>query len=167
MIAETVFCAIVFITLVSAVMAVALENVFYNALSLILCLFGVACIFIYLNSEFLAVMEVIIYIGAIAIAIIFAIMLSRPMSQKKEPRSKTKIIRSMAIASVFFIGLVQVLCNSEWVNNVSDDMRDYSLRALGKSLLTVNVLPFEAVSLVLLIAIIGALLISETHKGKH
>lgn len=161
MIQDAVFIGIAAITLIGAVLAVSLKNVFYNALALILCLFGVAATFIYLNAEFLAVMEVIIYIGAISIAIIFAIMLSQPMFQQSEKRSLPKLARSAAIAAALFAGLWMTLNSARWpqAGRGSDD---YSMRAIGKMLLGPAVLPFEAVSIILLIAIIGALLLSSS-----
>ena len=156
---DFIFICIAFVTLLGAFLAVSLKNVFYNALSLILSLFGVACLFIYLNSEFLAVMEVIIYIGAIAIAIIFAIMLSSPQLLNNERRSPIKILKSALIGFFLFIGLQKVIGRTQWT--LADAEGDYSIRAIGKNLLTANALGFEAVSLVLLVAIIGALLISN------
>jgi len=160
---DVIFTLIVAVTLISALLAVGLKNVFYNALSLILCLFGVACLFVYLQSEFLAVMEVIIYIGAISIAIIFAIMLSQPMKQKLEKRSPLKVLRSTAAAALIFAGLYKIIQKTSWPEVGTQG--DYSLKALGKNLLTVNALPFEVVSVILLIAIIGALLIAEKETG--
>ncbi len=162
MIADAFFLILASIVLIGAFLAVWLKNVFYNALSLILCLFGVAGIFIYLNSEFLAIMEVIIYIGAISIAIIFAIMLSQPMTQKKEARDFKKITRSVLIAGLLFVGILKTLRLTQWPAVSVEG--DYSLKAIGKGLLTVSVLPFEVVSLVLLIAIVGALVISSRSK---
>src|SRR3989338_3961642 len=109
MIPDVFFLFIVFVVLGGAFCAVWLKNVFYNALALIVCLFGVAGIFIYLNSEFLAVMEVIIYIGAISIAIIFAIMLSQPMMQKKEPRDAKKTARSLLLSVLLFFAIHKTL----------------------------------------------------------
>lgn len=156
---EIVFAALVAITLIGALLAVTLKNVFYNALSLILCLFGVAALFIYLNSEFLAVMEVIVYIGAISIAIIFAIMLSRPMMQKDEPVNFGKILRSAVLGALFFGVLAKMIGSTQWP--VTSQEGDYSIKAVGKMLLTSQGLPFEVISLILLIAIIGALVISS------
>jgi NADH-quinone oxidoreductase subunit J len=157
---DLVFLAIVAITLLGGVLAVWPRNVFYNAMALILCLFGVAGLFIYLNCEFLAVVEVIIYIGAIAIAIIFAIMLSRPWDQRQSPRKPEKVLRALFSAGLLFLGLLQVLRTSPW-HQVSMD-GDYSIQAIGRSLLSAYALPFEAVSLVLLVAIIGAMVISSS-----
>lgn len=159
MIKEIVFAGIVFITLFGGFLSVWLKNIFYNALSLILCLFGVACLFIYLNSEFLAIIEVIIYIGAIAVAIIFAIMLSTPSFRQNEPRSAPKVLRSLFIAALLFAGIQKTLRKVEWPFVSTEG--DYSMRSIGKELLTTHALPFEAVSLVLLVAIIGALLLVE------
>jgi NADH-quinone oxidoreductase subunit J len=160
MTADIIFIALAVILLSAAGLAVWLKNVFYNALALILCLFCVAGLFIYLNSEFLAIMEIIIYIGAISIAIIFAIMLSKPMFQKREIRSSGKILRSVIISALLFFGLNKAIHNSQWPAAALEG--DYSMQAIGRMLLKESALPFEAVSLVLLVAIIGALVISNT-----
>ena len=156
---DAIFVGIVAVTLLGGVLAVWLKNVFYNAMALILCLFGVAGLFIYLNGEFLAVVEVIIYIGAISIAIIFAIMLSKPWTQQHSGRNMQKVVRSLLAASLLFTGLVKIIQDAPWLEAAPGG--DFSMRLLGKSLLTVYALPFEAVSLVLLVAIIGALVISN------
>ena len=158
--ADIVFIAIVGITLLGGVLAVWLKNVFYNAMALILCLFGVAGLFIYLNSEFLAVVEVIIYIGAISVAILFAIMLSKPWTQHHERRNTQKVVRSLLAASLLFTGLARIIRSAPWPAGRTEG--DYSMSAIGKSLLFKYALPFETVSLVLLIAIIGALIVSRS-----
>ena len=157
---DAIFIVLAGILLAAAFLAVWLKNVFYNAMALILCLFCVAGIFIYLNSEFLAVMEVIIYIGAISIAIIFAIMLSRPMFQQHEKRNPNKIIRSLIISGLLFFGITRMIRSTQWPQAVITG--DYSMNGLGKMFLTESVLPFEVVSVVLLIAIIGALVIANS-----
>ena len=160
---EIIFTILVAITLTGAILAVTLKNVFYNALSLILCLFGVATIFIFLNSEFLAIMEVIVYIGAISIAILFAIMLSRPMSQAHEPRSLGKILRSGTLGGLLFVALVKMIYSTAWP--VANETGDYSIKNIGKTLLSTQALPFEVISVILLIAIIGALVISSSKEN--
>ena len=161
-IADIVFCGLGAVTLTGAFLAVWLKNVFYNALALILSLFGVAALFIYLDAEFLAVIQIIIYIGAISIAIIFAIMLSRPWFQKQAPRSPAKLSRALFSSALLLAGLVTLLRETRWPAVPSGDV---SIHGIGKALLTTYALPFEAVSLVLLVAIIGALLISSSKEG--
>ena len=160
--ADIVFCGIAIVTLMGAFLAVWLKNVFYNALGLILCLFGVAALFIYLDAEFLAVVEVIIYIGAISIAIIFAIMLSRPWFTQHTRRDPAKLSRALISAILLFVGLLGLLRKT---NFPSVESGDISISGIGKSLLTTYALPFEVVSLVLLVAIIGALVISTSKEG--
>lgn len=164
MIQEAVFIAIAAITLIGAYLAVWLRNIFYNALGLILALAGVAGLFLYLNCDFLAVMQVIIYIGAISIAIIFAIMLSRPAFRQSEPRDTFKVIRSLAIAALAFGAVWGALRATTW--SLADTSGDYSIRALGRGFLGEYALPFEVVSVVLLVAIIGALLLSGKETVK-
>lgn len=156
---DIVFVILCAIIIFGALMAVAHKNIFYNALSLILCLFGIAGVFIYLNSEFLAVMEVIIYIGAISIAIIFAIMLSQTyltLSQKPEP---LKLTKALLVGVALFVGILKVVHKTSWP--LVSPEGNYSIKEIGRNLLTTNALGFEVVSLVLLVAIIGALLISN------
>ena len=82
------------ITIVGAFIAVAARNIFHNVLGLALSLFGVAGLFLYLNSPFVALMEILIYVGAICIAICFAIMLSEPLYLPRPPRNPMKILGS-------------------------------------------------------------------------
>lgn len=158
MLADSVFVLFAAVTILGALLAVTLRNVFYNALGLILSLFGMAGLFLFLNAEFLAVMEVIIYIGAIAVAIIFAIMLTRDLSGKDLTDSPAKLGRSILGAGLFFAVVARAIWTTQWP--VTAAQGDYSIRALGKALLSTYVLPFEVVSVVLLVAIIGALAIS-------
>ena len=161
--ADAVFCGIAAVTLLGAFLAVWLKNVFHNALGLILSLFGVAALFIFLNAEFLAVIQIIIYIGAIAIAIIFAIMLSRPWFHRSAPRRPVKLARALLASGALFGGLLMLLRDAAWP--VAEEAGDYSMAAIGRSLLTTYALPFEAVSLVLLVAIIGALVVSTSKES--
>ncbi len=164
--ADIAFVIAAAITLLGAFLAVSLKNVFYNALSLILSLFGVACLFVFLNSEFLAVMEIIIYVGGIAVAIIFAIMLSRsPMLAGEEPRRRGRASVGGLVAFALFAAIARTLRATVWPSPGIEG--DYSLHAIGRSFLTTTVLPFEAVSLILLVAIVGALVLAADSKGNR
>ncbi|MCH8049686.1 NADH-quinone oxidoreductase subunit J [Patescibacteria group bacterium] len=155
---DTIFILLSGIVMLGAFGAVFFRNVFFNALSLGLALFGLAGIFIYLNSDFLAAIQVIIYVGAISIAIIFAIMLSQPMWMRQSLPPRLRTFRSLIVSVIFFALICKILLQADWPIGVTSG--DYSLSHIGRLLLTQYVLPFEVVSLILLIAIIGALLIS-------
>ena len=160
MIREVVFVLLAILTLSGAFCAVTLKRIFYNILSLIIALFGLACLFIYLNSEFIAVMQIIIYIGAIGVAMIFAIMLSAPATQELQERNPKKIFKAAVVGLLFFTGLARILGRTVWpVPAIKID--DFSAKHLGELLLAQYPLAFEVISLVLLVAILGAVLISR------
>jgi len=77
-----IFWILSFVVLISGFMVVSLKNIFHCAIFLILCLSGVAGIFILLDAEFLAAAQVLIYVGAISILMIFAIMLTSNLASQ-------------------------------------------------------------------------------------
>jgi len=159
MIANLIFIALIVLITSSAVMAVGFKSVLYNAFSLMLTLMGIAAIFIFLRSEFLAVMEILIYVGAIAVAIIFAIMFSPPLFLKQPKRSPIKIIRSITISALLFLVLSKAIMTTEWIIPEVDLQADYSIANIGETMLHRYVLPFEIFSLIILLAMLGALMI--------
>ena len=150
--------------LAGALIAVMARNIFHNVLGLILCLFGVSGLFLYLNSPFVALMEILIYVGAICIAICFAIMLSQPMHLPAPPRNPLKIQGAILGAGVVFVFLAVVLKRTQWVA-AADRSNDWSITTLGHYLLTNYVLIFELVSLLLLVAMLGAIVIARGGRG--
>ncbi len=81
------FILVVAITILGALIAVGARKIFHNVLGLALAMFGVSGLFVYLNSPFVALMQILIYVGAICIAIIFAVMLSEPQYLPRPPRN--------------------------------------------------------------------------------
>ena len=130
-IGDWVFMGFVGLTFLGAVMAVGLKNIFHNALSLALTLFGTAGIFVFLHSEFLALMQILIYAGAISIAIIFAIMLSPPLSMIPEKRNLTKILVSLVVSALTFVSFVYIFLKTPWPVSDNLDSGDFSVFHLG------------------------------------
>lgn len=161
MLQEIIFIALSVLVVAAAVMAVGFKSTLYNAFSLMLCLSGIAGIFLFLHSEFVAVMEIIVYVGAVAIAIVFAIMFSPPHFMTQPGRKFIKWLRSFGIAALFFAVIYRVVTITTWNATEAGREGDYSARALGKMLLGAYALPFEIISLVLFIAILGALLMAK------
>jgi NADH-quinone oxidoreductase subunit J len=161
-IADAVFLALALTVMAGAGIAVGPRNVFHNALGLGLALFGLAGVFLYLGSEFLAAMQVIIYVGAIAIAIIFAIMLSAPMWMPQDAPPLGRVLRSAAAAAAFVVLTARVLLSAPWP--AAPEGGDGSIARIGELLLTRFALPFELVSLALLVAIIGAFVLSREDR---
>jgi NADH-quinone oxidoreductase subunit J len=157
--AQVAFALVLTLTFAGALIAVFPRNILYNILGLILSLVGVAGLFLYLGSPFVALMELLIYVGAICISIVFAIMLSRPLHLSLPKRSYKKVGLSLGVSLVVFIMLTGVLLRTTWLP-APVRSSDWSITTLGTYLLTRYDLVFEAISLVLLVAIMGAIIIT-------
>lgn len=159
------FLGVLSMTFGGALIAVGARNIFHNVLGLIVSLFGVAGIFIYLNSPFLAMMEILIYVGAICIAICFAIMLSEPLYLPRPPRKPVKIVGAGLGAGLVFFMLSILVKKTAWVP-ASVRGTDWSVTTIGHYLLTRYVLVFELISLVLLVAMLGAIVNAKNGRGR-
>lgn len=167
---EIIFLIVALITLYAALEVVTTNNMVHAALWLIITLLGVAAIFILLQAPYLAVVQVMVYIGAIAILMIFAIMLTRGVGQDKE----TQVNKNWPVAAVFgfamFFGLALMLIFSGRGNATMPTFAADSsttITALGVALVSPNgyVLPFELASVLLLAALIGAIYIAWRNKA--
>lgn len=152
----------------AALMVVTTRNLIHAALWLILTLFGVAILFVILNATFLAVVQVIVYIGAIAILMIFAVMLTRRMFQDKGQQVNRNWWIAAIISAVMMIVLMYAL--TSWSDMASalpvSEISNDSVRDLGIALVSPNafVIPFEVASILLLAALIGAIMIAWEKK---
>jgi len=166
---QVVFLVTAVVTLGGAVMVVTARNLVHAALWLILTLFGVAVMFALLNAPFFTVVQVVIYIGAISILMIFAIMLTRRVMQDSGPQVNPGWWMSILLALLLFGGLTWML--STW-NGFGTPLPDLPagvdpLLALGIALVSPDgyVLPFELASVLLLAALIGAIVVAWERKS--
>jgi NADH-quinone oxidoreductase subunit J len=164
-----VFWILSVVILVSAFMVVSLRNIFHSALFLILCLFSVAGIFILLGAEFLAAAQVLIYVGAVAILMIFAIMLTSNLASKKIRQSNENVLVAFFVCFIFVISAVMLLARtyeSVWSKlSPAETLPAQNILTLGKYLMTEFMLPFEVVSVLLLAAMIGAIVLARKESA--
>jgi NADH-quinone oxidoreductase subunit J len=158
------FVVFALLTLVSAVWVVSLRNLFRAALSLGLTLIGVAGLFLLLGAEFLAFVQILVYVGAILTLIFFAIMLtSRPRGSGAPPAGA----RQQAPAALVSFALFGVLAVSThavaWPAQGAGG--PVTLAALGQQLVTTLVLPFEVISLIFVAAAVGAVVLAMEHRA--
>ncbi len=163
--ASAAFVLVVALTILGAVIAVAARKIFHNVLGLALALFGVSGLFVFLNSPFVALMEILIYVGAICIAICFAVMLSEPQYLPRPPRNPWKITAALTGALAVFIFLGILLKKTTWVP-APERSSDWSITTLGHYLLTTYSLIFEVISLLLLVAMLGAMVTARGGRGR-
>ena len=155
-----VFWCLAVLVLASAVWVVTLRNLFRAALSLGLVLIGVAGLFILLEAEFLAFVQILVYVGAILTLVVFAIMLTARLNAA--PTSLTT--RQPIPAAVASLGLFGVLVSStRSLLPTVPYAEAVSLAALGQELVKTLVLPFEVISLVFVAAMVGAIALASGH----
>lgn len=160
LVAQGAFWLLVFITLSGALMAVVPAKIVHNVLGLAQAMFGVAGIYLFLGSQFVAMMQLLIYVGAICVTYIFAIMLSPPMELGGEKPVMVKMVTALVVGIATLLVLVRMLVNTQWAPLAAPG-RDWSANHLGQVLLSRYFLVFELISLVLVVAIIGAIMITN------
>ena len=162
------FMAVGALVLISAGLVVTTRNLVHAALWLIVTLFGVAVIYAMLNAGFLAIVQVVVYIGAIAILFIFAIMLTRRDMRDQGPQHNPAWWLGAILAVGAFGGLVGMLQGWQGYSKTATSMPVGfdSLSALGNALIAPDafVLPFEVASVLLLAALIGAVYVAFTRR---
>jgi len=167
---QLIFLVTAAVIIFAGVMMVSVRNLLHAALWLILVLFGVAVIFGLLEASFLAIVQVVVYIGAIAILIVFAIMLTHDAIDDTYKQSRRWIIT--AIISVIALGGI-LLALFTWPQGqalttpLSGGSQD--IGALGLALLDPEgyLVPFEIASILLLAALIGGIYVGIEHKGEE
>jgi NADH:ubiquinone oxidoreductase subunit 6 (subunit J) len=165
---QIIFLIIGAVILGSAFMVVTTGNLIHAALWLIVTLFGVAVLYAVLDAGFLAVVQVVIYIGAIAILFIFAVMLTRKEMRDRGPQSNRAWWLSAIIALLTFGGLIAIFRSwSDFSRLPASLPAGYDpIELLGNALVspTAFVLPFEVASVLLLAALVGAVYVSFNLK---
>jgi NADH-quinone oxidoreductase subunit J len=161
---QIIFIFVAAVTLGGALMTVTSRNLVHSALWLILSLFGVAVLYVLLNANFLAVAQVVIYIGAIAILIIFGVMMTRRLVTDPSRQINNTWWLAALLSLVFFGGLSWMLSTWDgfWSEAPVMAVNIDPLKQLGKALVAPDlyVLPFELASVLLLAALIGSIIIA-------
>jgi len=149
-----------------ALMVVTRHNLVHAAFYLVVTLFGVAVFFILLDAGFLAAVQVVVYIGAIAILLIIGVMVTRNVTGAKVKVVNKNYLLAIAIGVMVFASLF--LAVSQWTQfnasaaEVDPQTLDDTVRNLGVALVDANqfVIPFEVASILLLGALVGAIVIA-------
>jgi NADH-quinone oxidoreductase subunit J len=162
---EGVFYVIAALTVMGGMGVVFARNVVYSALFLILALLAVAGIFLLLSAEFLALVQILIYGGAVTILVLFALMLTRvrdmPMSLDS-PQKPFAMLAALAVLSVFILAAV----GTTWPGE-TEEITAIPLRDFGDALFRTWALPFEVASLVLMVALVGAIVLAREEEGEQ
>ncbi len=156
-------CAVV---LLSAVWVVTLRNLFRAALSLGIVLVGVAGLFILLEAEFLAFVQILVYVGAILTLVVFAVMLtSRATASAPTDVSRHRVpaLLASAILLAVLLSVTQTLMQRAPGPSSFQVSELAELAELGKTLITTFVLPFEVISVLFVAAMVGAIAVAASN----
>lgn len=161
---EVLFFIFAAMAIASALMVIMNRNPIYSAVSLVVTLFSLAGIFLLLEAYFLAVVQIIIYAGAIMVLFLFVIMLLNPGKEAKFSSLTDPRTLIITLLSITFIGMIFSLVSGS-VNYMGEAASSVealgTTRNIGLTLFTKYLLPFEIASLLLLVALIGAVLMTK------
>jgi NADH-quinone oxidoreductase subunit J len=160
------FCVLAAVTLATAFLTIFTKNPIHSAIYLVICFFSIAGHYLLLNSQFLALVHIIVYSGAIMILFLFTIMLMN--LNKEDEVHKPRVTRWAAVIlfCLMCLVLIAIFINSKpIVGEYVSTGEDYqSIQVLGKVLLNEYMVPFEYASILLLVAMIGTVLLSKKEK---
>jgi NADH:ubiquinone oxidoreductase subunit 6 (subunit J) len=165
---DAIFLVCIATTALGALIAALSARIIRSVCGLAICCVGLAGLYYFLHSPFLALMEILIYVGAVCVTIIFAVMLAEPDEPAAEEKRGASILwagLAIGVSVGIFWGLWRLGVQGDWSPPLNR-LTDGSVKAIGVSLLTTYSLAFELISLALLIAIIGALAIARTGRTK-
>ena len=160
-----IFLGMAFISILTSFLVVTRKNPIHSALFLVLTFLCVAVLYLLLYSQFIAIIQVVIYAGAIVMLIVFVIML---LDLESELRSRLKIVSSKVIggflAVLFLFGILySVAAKSPTgkMGSYTPDKVNANVKAVGEVLFTQYLFPFEIISVLLVAAVIGAVILSK------
>ncbi len=162
-----VFLILAFVTLASAVAAMALRNLVHCALCAALCFVGVALLFLQLGAEFVGLAQILVYVGAIVILVVFAILLTRGAETDGESAEGARSWLPGLLTAATVLGcMVAGLLSSPSLFQQAKAPPRLTAKAIGASLMSDYVLPLEVVGLLLTAALIGAVILGMEEKNK-
>ena len=162
------FWAISAMVLIGAILVVRLSNIFHAGLCLVATFFGVAGLYSMLDAHFLSAVQILIYIGAISIIIMFAVMLTHHLDERQTPIPLTRQAGVASCCIAFAALALAAVWHQSWnVLGAMQDQKYIEVQELGRLFMDKNsfLLPFELVGVLLLAALVGAIMVAW--KGRE
>ncbi len=159
-----IFYGFALMTVSSALLVVTVRNIVHAAFSLMVTLFGVAGLYVFLQADFLAATQVIVYVGGILVLILFGVMMTSGRLEMRIHIERGQLFLGGAVALALLMLLLTVIANTPtWKNRIDDGTAlPPTTERIGELILNGPfLLPFEVASVILLVALIGAALISR------
>ena len=158
------FAIIAVLTLASAVAAMSMRNLVHCALALTVTFAGLAAFYLQLDAQFVGFAQILVYVGAVAILIVFAILLTRSSEAPRPWGLSLNLVAGIGLAVVIFALLSGLILSSRAVTREIRPPPEISVRQIGDQLMGKFILPLEVVGLLLTAALIGAVIIAMREK---
>jgi len=159
-VSTAVFYLIALVTVVSAGMVAFSRNIIYSAFSLLGTFMGVAGLYVFLGADFVAAVQLLIYVGGILVLILFAVMLTHRITDVEITNRAAGRIPALLVVALFLVLVIQIVKETPWAR-AKEVVFAATTASIGDSFLYEYLLPFELASLVLLGAMIGAVVLSR------
>ena len=161
------FIVVAALTLVSTAAAMSLRNLVHCGLCAAGSFAGLALMYLQLNAEFVGFAQILVYVGAVSILIVFAILLTRSSEIKSGVTKATaSSVACVAVAALLFCAIAIPIVKSASVQRPPVATAQASVQKIGEQLMTRYVLPLEVIGLLLTAALIGAVIIAMREKGQ-
>lgn len=153
------------VSVIAAIGVVTLRSIFHAALALAATLVGVAGIYLALQADFLAMVQILLYVGAVMTLVIFAVMLTERLGDKSVIANNRQSPLALAGILVFLLTLLRLISRTAWPLKEEALAARVSAADLGRALMNTYVFPFEVISVILIAALIGAIVMAKKEKA--
>ena len=160
---DIIFYLFAIITVVSAAFVVTVRNIIYSAFFLLFTLAGIAGIYVLLAADFLAIVQIMVYVGGILILLLFGVMLTNKITDVDIRTGTVHLLPSAIGVGIFMGAVIAIMIWTNWKSEPGQ-IPSTTVRTLGRLLVTDYVLIFELLGILLLIALIGAASIARRDK---
>ncbi|MDB5155544.1 MAG: NADH-quinone oxidoreductase subunit [Mucilaginibacter sp.] len=179
-VAQILFYVMAFVVVASALFVASSKNLVRSIFMFFITLFGLAGLYVLALADFVAVTQIVIYVGGVLVLILFAFMLSGKETLDVLAQQKGKFISvgklpALLLASLFFVVMVNVVLKTDvnnlpWIKqvtaaNAAIKPTDLMVDNIGINLMTRYLLPFEAISILLMMALVGAAHLARKERG--
>ncbi|MGK0198737.1 MAG: NADH-quinone oxidoreductase subunit J [Yoonia sp.] len=158
---SAVFLILAVLTVAGALGAMNLKRLVHCALSLVVCFAGMAGLYLHLNAQFVGLVQLFVYVGAVAILVVFAMLLTRNAEDAPQNAESHDWYLGIGVAVMVFLIITMAVLGSPLGSAEALPVADASVKSIGKSLMSTYVLPLVAIALLLTAALIGAVVIAQ------
>jgi NADH-quinone oxidoreductase subunit J len=158
---DALFYVIAAVTVAGALGVAFSRNILYSAIGLLMSLLGAGSLYVFLSADFVAVTQLLIYIGGVLVLILFAVMLTNRITEVNVSNSSLGTFGGILLAVAVAPILIAVVTLTPWPTRLAPAMAATTAESIGHGFLTKWLLPFEVASLVLLATLVGAVVIAR------